>query len=69
MIAINKQMHKYIYNIIILIIVCIYIPVACMRKGWFSQYQLSIVSNLADISVRCTGLLQCEEHVQIRQGI
>ena len=26
-------------------------------KGWFSRYQLSTVSNLADVLVICTGLL------------
>ena len=29
-----------------------------MRKGCFSRYQLLTVSNLAKVSVRCTGLLQ-----------
>ena len=28
-----------------------------MRKGLFSRYQLSIVSNLADVPIRCTCLL------------
>ena len=32
-----------------------------MKKGWFCRYWLSTVSNLADVSVRCTGLLQGED--------
>ena len=32
-----------------------------MRKGCFSRYQLLTVSNLAKVSVRCTGLLQGQD--------
>jgi len=32
-----------------------------MRKGWFSRCQVSTVGNLADVLVRCTGLLRPEE--------
>ena len=32
-----------------------------MRTGWFCRYQLSIVSNLAGISVSCTDLLPGED--------
>ena len=32
-----------------------------MRKRWFSRYQVSTVSNLAEVLVRCTGHLQGKE--------
>ena len=32
-----------------------------MRKGWSSEYQVLIISNLANVSVRCTGILQGED--------
>ena len=34
-----------------------------MREGWFSRYQLSTINNLADVSVRCTGLFQGKDTI------
>ena len=43
------------------ICVCVCDCLTAMGKGWSPRYQLSAVSSLADVLVRCTGLLQGDD--------
>ena len=56
-----SSVHSMYVRMCVCTFVCVCDCLTAMGKGWSSRYELSTVSNLADLLVRCTGLLQGDD--------